>query len=156
MNRPHEASCPAVLISLLLIPTILLSGCCQPGYPCQTSGGGFGPSKAEVIGVAIGVVAVAGVGTALVVNHAHHTFKGCALTGPNGLELESNSEKKVYLLTGVTEGIKAGNLVKLHGSKKKQRGETTPEVSVEKLVKDYGPCTTQVAAAPDAAGSRKN
>ncbi|HEY0796040.1 MAG TPA: hypothetical protein VGD64_09690 [Acidisarcina sp.] len=106
---------------------------------CKSSGS-LGPSGAEVAGVIVGVGAVIGVGVALEVSHSHHILKGCASSGPNGLELQTGT--KNYLLSGATTDIKPGDIVRVHGSRVKQQKHSTADqtFSVEKLNKDYGPC----------------
>lgn len=96
------------------------------------------------IAVGIGVTAgvLVGVGVALAINHEHHTLTGCVSAGPNGLEVQTN-DAKTYSLKGNAVAIKAGDRVKLHGSRKKPSGSTTPAVfEVKKLSYDYGPCPT--------------
>ena len=101
--------------------------------------------------IAIVGVIVAGVVVIVAVNHDHHVLKGCASSGPNGLQLQtSNSE--TYLLEGDPSAIKAGHMVKLHGSKAKSpKGSKSNRVFiVEELKKDYGSCN--LTAAPAAKG----
>lgn len=85
-------------------------------------------------------------GVTLAVQHHHHVLEGCAFSGPGGLELRT-SDAKVWGLEGYTATVKAGERVKLHGSKlKKTKGATGDQVfAVEKLSKDYGPCRAEAA-----------
>jgi hypothetical protein len=149
MNRRVEAASTVSLLSVLLGTTTFLAGCCQPGYPCQNSTGSIGPSKTEVVLAAVGI----GVGGAVVatavyeVNHSHHNVKGCVSTGPNGLELANDWDKKTYALVGESANLKAGEKVRLHGKKeKKLKGDPgNQRFLVEKVTKDLGPCQVAVA-----------
>ena len=151
MNRHAEVVSSFALLSVLLGATGFLTGCCQPGYPCQNTGPiSLGPSKGEVIGLGVGVLAVSAlaVGTAVEVNHAKHNLKGCVTSGPNGPQLANDSDKKTYSLVGKSADLKAGEKVKLNGDKqKKHKGNPgNQEFLVKKVTKDLGPC--QLAATP--------
>jgi hypothetical protein len=147
MNRRTEATSTLALFSLLLFSAEALTGCCTTGQPCQSSGS-LGPSNGEVIGIIAGTGVAITAGTVVAVNHAHHTLKGCASTGPDGLELETDSDKKTYSLVGITTGIQAGEVVKLHGNKVKKHKDNPghQEFLVQKVTKDYGPCKVLTAA----------
>jgi hypothetical protein len=124
------------------LAVLLCSGAAAPaGCP---GGGQIGPSEGEVVGAAVGIAAVITVGAVVLVevNHSHHTLSGCVVTGPNGFELVT-SESKRYQLEGDAASAKIGDRVKFHGSKvKKTRDSSGDQVfKVEKLNKDYGPCT---------------
>ena len=69
------------------------------------------------------------------------------MTSASGLELQT-SDGKTYVLEGDAAGIKVGDKVKLHGSRnKKSKGSTGPGVfCVEKLTRDYGPCSVAGAS----------
>jgi hypothetical protein len=110
----------------------------------------IGPTEGEVVAAAVGAVAVIAVGTVILVevHNGHHTVKGCVTAGPAGIQVENESDKKMYTVTGITQDVKVGDRVKLHGDReKKQKGSTADQVFVvEKLNKNYGPC--QVASTP--------
>jgi hypothetical protein len=108
----------------------------------------IGPSKAEVVGAAVGIGAAIAVVTIVAVDHSHHVLKGCVFTGPNGLRLQT-SDSKLYVIEGDAASIKAGDRVKLHGSKVKKTKDTSGDqvFKVEKLSKDYGPCQVNLAQA---------
>jgi hypothetical protein len=121
---------------------LIFSGCCG-NAPCSNTGS-IGPSSGEIIAATIGVVAVIGGGTAVIieVEHTHHNIKGCILNSPDGLEIEDAGTHKRWALTGTTSGLKEGTLVRIHGSRaKKQKGSTTvPAFVVQNLKKTYGAC----------------
>ncbi len=130
--------------------------CCAVGGPegCQSSqlkNESFGPTAGEVVGIAAGVGAAVVV-TIVLVNRAHHTVKGCVFAGKDGLEVQTQDNMKTYALAGVTENIKAGDLVQFHGSKVKKVKDSTGDqtFTVQKISKDYGPCTLKPGAAANA------
>jgi len=101
----------------------------------------FGPSGAQVTAAAIGVGAAVVV-TVVLVNHSHHTMKGCVSSGQNGLQIQIQDDMKTYALAGDTANIKVGDLVRFHGTKeKKVKGSSGYQTfTVEKISRDYGPC----------------
>lgn len=119
--------------------------CCGFAAPttCNTSNERIGPSNAEVAGVAVGVGGGIVAAVVLVeVHHSHHTLKGCVFSGPNGLEVQTQNDKKTYTLAGETASIKAGDMVRFHGSKVKKVKDSSGDqtFTVQKISKDYGPC----------------
>jgi len=57
------------------------------------------------------------------------------------------SDSKIYSIDGDSAAVKAGEKVKLHGSRVKAKtadGDQT--FKVEKVSKDYGPCHADIAA----------
>ncbi len=133
-----------VAISAMLCAGASFSASGQSG-----SLGNIGPSGGEVAGAAIGIGAVIAVAIIVPVeiSHSHHILTGCVMTSASGLELQT-SDGKTYVLEGDAAGIKVGDKVKLHGSRnKKSKGSTGPGVfSVEKLNRDYGPCSVAGAS----------
>jgi hypothetical protein len=131
-----------------VLTCILFSG--PPASP--QSGGRIGPSGAAVAGAGIGVGAAVVIVAALAVNHTHHTLTGCAFNGPSGLKLKT-SDSKTYSIDGDAANIKAGDKIKIHGSRvKKAKGASgDPVFKVEKVNKDYGPCHVEVAASSSSA-----
>jgi hypothetical protein len=124
------------IVSMTAVSLFLFCGQSAP-VACKDPG----PSKGEVIGVGVAVGAVVA-GTIIAVEvHAHHTLKGCVVSGPNGTELRTGNGTKSYLLAGDTS-LKVGDMVKIHGTKVKQpKGSTGDQTfTVEQLKKDYGPC----------------
>ena len=117
---------------------------------CGNSNDNFsvGPSKGEVVGAAVGVGAVVAAVTIVAVNHSHHTLNGCVFAGQNGLQLRT-SDSKTYAIEGDAADIKAGDKVKLHGSRVKKTKDSSGDqvFKVEKLKKDYGPCHVTPAEA---------
>ena len=154
MNRRTQAASTLVLLSAFL------SGCCGgPGEPpCEAPSPTHG--SGDALGIAIGIAAAGaiGAGTAVAVYHRHHFLKGCVSTGPDGLQLTKDNDKKVFSLDGDTTDVKSGEKVKLHGTKqKKHKGSPgNQQFLVDKVTKDLGPCEAvgTAATAPSSAPSR--
>jgi hypothetical protein len=130
------------IAAVAVLTAILLSG--APGS-AQTGGRIGGPSGAQAAGAGIGVGAAVVIVAVVAVSHSHHTLKGCAFNGPNGLKLKTSDS--TYSIEGDASNIKAGDKVKVHGSKvKKAKGADGDQVfKVEKVSKDYGACHVGVA-----------
>lgn len=82
------------------------------------------------------------------VHRSHHRLTGCVVTSATGLDLHT-SDGKIYSLEGDAASIKAGDKVKLHGTRaKKAKDGTGPGVfKVEKLNRSYGRCPIAPAIA---------
>ena len=94
------------------------------------------------------VVAGTAVGVTYAVKHHNHTLQGCVSSDANGLKLRT-SDAKIYTLKGETASIKVGDNVKFHGSKmKKAKGDSAGDqvFEVQKISKDYGPCSVNAAS----------
>jgi hypothetical protein len=78
--------------------------------------------------------------------HHSHSLKGCGMDGPKGMELQTANGQN-FALFGETTGIKAGDEVKVVGSRQKKVNGVTASQSfvVERLDKDYGACTVAAA-----------
>jgi len=136
------------LVSLAAAGSLLL--CAASGTQGCQSSGHIGPTTGEVVGAAVGIGAAIAVGTVVLVevHKSHHTIKGCVTAGSNGLEVLNESDHKTYVLTGVTANVKPGDIIRVHGSKEKGQKDSggSREFQVEKMSRDYGPCTA--AAGP--------
>ena len=135
------------VVSSLIVPSVLLSGAATQS--CNSSNyGDVGPSKGKVIGAAVGVGAVIAIATVVLVevHNSHHTLKGCVTTSPNGLQVISDFDGKVYQVSGVTANVKVGDQVRLHGAKEKSKGSSNRTFIIQEIKKDYGPCKAPVSA----------
>lgn len=146
---------------MIVLTSFLLGGATSP-QSCNTSNSQpttIGPSKGEVVGAAVAVVAVVVVATVVLVevHNSHHTIKGCVSMGPSGLQVKDTGNQKIYNVSGVTTGVKVGDVVRLHGDKeKKKKGETDQGFVIQKISKNYGACqvtAVQAAATPSAAAT---
>ena len=133
--RRRRATAAAVSLTLLCSG---LSSCTRTQVALSITAG-----AAIVAGTAVGIT--------LAVQHSHHTLEGCIISDGNGLSLRL-SDARVYKLDGELADVKAGDKLKVHGSKvKKAKGTTGGEVFVvEKVNKNYGPCPANagVSSAP--------
>jgi hypothetical protein len=131
------------IASMIAVSLFLFCGQTAPVACTQQR---IGPSTGEVVGVGVAAVGVIVIGTVVLVHvhNSHHTIKGCVVAGPAGVQIQSGtgSDMKTYTLSGDTN-VKVGDLVKVHGSKVKKVKNSTGDQTflVEKLNKDYGPCT---------------
>ena len=93
---------------------------------------------AEAVGVVIGVGAAIGVGIYFAV-HANHSVTGCTAAAANGIQLQQ--DQQTWSLIGSTGAIKPGERIRVSGKKQKKIAGAPRTFLVEKLAKDYGPCT---------------
>jgi len=92
-------------------------------------------------GVAIGFVGAAiGVGIYYLVRRAP-SITGCAVSSPGGLSLQNEGDRQTYMLIGDIANIKTGDRIRISGKKNKKDASGKRDFHVEKLTKDYGPCT---------------
>jgi hypothetical protein len=149
MHRRRGLICLAALGPLLLCGEFSLSGCATNPSSFQ-----IGPPTGKIVGAAVGLAAVVVVTTVVIVEvrKSHHTIKGCVTSGPDGFELRNEGNQKDYSLTGVTSNLKVGDVIRVHGNKKKKQKDSAgdEDFAVEKMNRDYGPCKTQVTPAPAA------
>lgn len=100
-------------------------------------------SNGEIAGVIAGIVvagAVIGVGTYYLI-HKRASITGCAVAKQSDVELRNDSDQQIYMLSGDTAAIKAGNHVQVKGKKKKGKDSSAGRsFLVERLVRSYGPC----------------
>jgi len=93
---------------------------------------------AEAVGAVVGVGAVIGVGIYFAV-HANHSVTGCTAAAANGIQLQQ--DQQTWSLIGSTGAIKPGERIRVSGKKQKKIAGAPRTFLVEKLAKDYGPCT---------------
>jgi hypothetical protein len=106
------------------------------------------PTKSDEVWIVVGVLAIGaaiGVGVYLAVRPHSRGITGCASSGPNGLQLVSESDQQTYALTGDVGGIKSGERIRLSGKKRTEYADMPRQFLVEKLNKDLGPCTVAPA-----------
>jgi hypothetical protein len=131
------------MVSMTCLAVLLQSGTTMQSCNTTQQPASIGPSKGEVIGAAVGVVAIVVVGTVVLVevHNSHHTIKGCVTSGPSGLQVQDADNTHIYNVTGVTTGVKVGDVVRLHGDKqKKVKGDPGQGFVIQKINKDYGAC----------------
>jgi hypothetical protein len=128
--------------SSLLRTSTVLALCLVVTVPAFPQGSGqIGPSKGEIAGIIVGVAAAITVVGFVVYHetHKHATVTGCVTAEAAGLSLKNEKDAKVYVLSGDSAALKAGEHVTLKGKKKNDSSEKRI-FEVEKLTKDYGAC----------------
>lgn len=119
----------------------------QAAKPRPAAGNSQIVSNGQVAGVVIGIAAVGagiGVGIYFAVRH-NRSLTGCASSGQNGLQLQSEGDHQVYALIGDVATVKPGDRVRVSGKKRKSSGGAQPFL-VEKVSRDFGACKVQPAA----------
>jgi hypothetical protein len=99
-------------------------------------------SNGQIAGVAAGIAgagAAIGIGVFYAVHHGH-SLTGCAVSGSNGLELVSESDRETWALVGEMKDIKPGERVHVSGKKEKKDGSNPRQFLVEKVSKNFAPC----------------
>jgi hypothetical protein len=73
-------------------------------------------------------------------------LKGCVADSAKDLELRTGDNHS-FVLLGATTGIKAGDRVKVTGSREKKVNGVSdrPSFVIDKLDRDYGTCTVATA-----------
>jgi hypothetical protein len=101
----------------------------------------------EIVGIGIGIAAggpALGIGVFYAIHHGH-SINGCALSGPDGLELQNRGDQQTYALIGQVADIKPGDRVRVSGKKEKKKAGAPQQFLVEKLSRDFGACTAPPA-----------
>jgi hypothetical protein len=135
MKRRDRKFSSALALCALLLPVGRVALAQRPAEV-------IGASNEKVAGVAAGIAgagALIGIGVYFAVKHDHN-MTGCAHSGPDGLQLTSESDKQTYTLVGEVAAIKPGDRVRVSGKKGKEKSAATREFLVEKVSRDLGPC----------------
>jgi hypothetical protein len=138
MKRRNQKLCALVALCVLLAPApepVLAQ------RPRPRPADGF-VTHGQIAGIAAGIAvagAAIGIGVYLAVKHNHHVT-GCARNGPDGLTLTSESDKLTYNLIGDVAAVKPGRRVRVSGKINKQNAASQPQLLVEKVARDFGPC----------------
>jgi hypothetical protein len=102
------------------------------------------PTQGQADWIAVAVIAI-GAAAALAIYFAvrphHRSLTGCAVSGPTGLQLQSQGDQQPWALAGELAAIKPGERVRVSGKKQKNSAGAPQQFLVEKLAKDYGSCT---------------
>ena len=135
---------PRLILCAVLAITLL-----TPSWAGGQTGGHIGPSNSTVAVVIAAIGAgIAAIIIAVVVVESHHVMRGCVTASPNGPELTTGNGKS-WSLEGDSASIKPGQQVKVHGvrARHKKAASGAEVFTVDKLVKDYGPCPMSPAKA---------
>ena len=136
-TKPRNIIAGILLSALLPLTTTMARA--QVGYKL-TKG-----TEAGVVAVIAGVGVGIGLGVYFAVRH-NHSLTGCAVSGANGLQLQSQSDQQIYALVGDTAGITSGERIRVSGKREKKSDGVPRQFLVEKLSKTYGSCTVAPAA----------
>jgi hypothetical protein len=68
------------------------------------------------------------------------TITGCVNPAPNGMTVTDEKNKRVYVLSGDTTGVKPGDRMTLHLKKIKSKGSNTLTWETKKITRDFGVC----------------
>ena len=95
--------------------------------------------------VAATTVAAAIAAVVIVANVQHRSKKivitGCVLSGEKGMTITDQEDRKVYLLSGETTGIRPGDRVKLRGRRVRSTGpDKTRLWEAKEVLNDFGVC----------------
>jgi hypothetical protein len=121
-----------------LLTTAALTASAQSGSCCI---GGVTKNDAKAIGIGVvGGAAALGIGIYFAVHHGH-SLRGCAVSGPNGLELQNRGDQQTYALGGATASIKPGEQIRVSGKKQKTTAGAPLQFVVVSVTRDYGACT---------------
>lgn len=94
------------------------------------------------LAAAIAVVAVVVVVTVVLIRQAasNRRVTGCVASNQDGILVTSEKDKRIYLLSGDTSGVKPGERMTLHLKKIKTKGSHTVTWETKKITKDFGTC----------------
>jgi hypothetical protein len=101
-------------------------------------------NNARNIAIGIGVAAAAVIVVLVIVIHHEavkgRTITGCVSSGAGGMTITNEKDHRVYALVGGTEGIVAGERMKLHGQRLYPPGDAMPSWETTKVARDFGVC----------------
>lgn len=138
MTAQHRRILTKVAVCALLVASTATTKA-QVGY--QVTKG----DKAAIVAVLVAVGVGAGIGIYYAIHHGN-SLDGCAVSGPDGLQLQNKGDGQIYALAGEVAAIKPGDRVRVAGKKQKKNGGGAQLFLVEKISKDYGVCKVQSAA----------
>jgi hypothetical protein len=129
------------LLSFILIAVSLLFT--AQSSQAQLDLSGIGPSKGQVIGAAVGAIAVVTiVGVVIYFAVRQPRVTGCVAAGPDGsMTLQgSGSSDPLYLLQNAPPTLQTGQRVKVFGKKTKDANKARV-FTIARVDKVYGACT---------------
>ena len=95
--------------------------------------------------IVIGIVATSvAIGVAIGFSiHAvrNHSLEGCIVAGPGALELRQSGNPQLWALSGDIASLQPGRHVSVAGKRQKKTAAATRDFLVEKVKKNYGPCS---------------
>ena len=130
--KPRGRNLSTALACALLLPAGAALPAQNPKAGSAYVGGIPGATPGRVTGIGVGISAAGaliGVGVYYAVKH-NHSVTGCARSGQDGLQLNSDSDRQTYALVGVVASVsrKKGN----------EESAATREFLAEKVSRDLG------------------
>ncbi|SRR5579884_931503 len=128
---PARTLCRAVLIA------IVVATLAKPAHADNIGT----DAKLIVTGIAVVSAAVAVAVTVLVVHQRNKksAITGCVTSGPNGISVSDDKDKRIYALSADSISIKPGDRMTLQGKRRKQSGGTWV-FEVHGIIRDFGSC----------------
>jgi len=137
------------IVTAFALCALLATNASRPAVAIRPRPANSLPTKSDVVLIGVAVAAIgAGVGFAIYFSVRPHnrSITGCASSGPGGMQLTSESDRQTYALVGDLGAVKSGDRVRVSGKQEKHSAAPSPQFLVEKLAKDYGPCTVSAPA----------
>jgi hypothetical protein len=136
---------PNRILAWEIVCALALAASTPSNAQSSTPIGGVTHTDAVWIGVAVAAIGAGiGIGIYYAIHHNSH-LTGCAVSGANGLQLQSKDDQQTYDLVGAVASIKQGDRVRVSGKRVKKSTGPTPQFLVEQISKDYGPCPASPA-----------
>jgi hypothetical protein len=104
---------------------------------------GLARAESEVVIAIVVVGAVLAVGVTFLVLHQKHktsAITGCVSSGPGGLSVTEDKNKRIFALSGDLVGLKPGDRMTLTG--KRRTGGKSPVFETRSVTDDLGACQT--------------
>jgi hypothetical protein len=123
-----------------LLVVVLTVGAAKPARAVDAEG---------VLIIIASTAAVAAIAVGITMTIVHHKRKkivitGCVISGEKGMKVTDEEDKKTYVLSGDTSGIKAGDRMKLEGKGLKAKNPDKSRVwETKQVIKDLGVCQPQ-------------
>jgi hypothetical protein len=144
MATRYQCILATVTVLALLLASVENGGAQVKSHAALDRPGSNAKSDLLIAGF-LTAVALVGVGVYFAMRHQHN-LKGCVVDGSKGMELQTESGEG-FALFGQTAGVKAGERVKISGSRQKAVKGVSARQSfvVQRLDKDFGACTVAMA-----------
>jgi len=110
-----------------------------PANATGPRGWSYGEVGAVLAAVGVAIVVV----TAVVIHDVSkkRAITGCVISGENGLTVTDEKDKRIYALSGNTNGIKPGERMTLRGKKIRSQGSDKTRVwETKNVARDFGIC----------------
>jgi hypothetical protein len=155
MQRRNGIIVFTALSSFLLCGASSPSGCTNSNTNNNIPGTSLSEGQAIAIVAGAGAAIVIGTVVLVEVHKSHHTLKGCVTAGPGGITVLNERDQRLYAVTGVTAGVKIGDVVKVEGNRQKGQNDSAgdEDFTITHFSRDFGPCRAALAPPSGAAAS---